>query len=352
MRASVTTSSAALLLAVAVLSSAPASAQAPAPVVDPAPSAPSPAPQKPPAPPSEASPTPPAAAAPAAPAPAADAPATASQPAPRPTTPAPVAPAPAAPEPTPPAGERAPSARAAQSTEDPPSGAPLGEDPLVDNPLVDNPLVEDPRPRRPAPATPLLDVWLGVHGLAVSNPGFDVFSDDDALTSFGAGVGAEVGAVGGGRLAAVASISLGGDEEGYRGQDAELSVVRLTLGPELRFPFGERFFAYGRLSPQLVHFTAELADASSTTTVEQAKWLFGVDTALGLAMRLAEVRPQGMDAPLSIFVRLEAGYAWSPETELRLSPQGSDGPIRSQPLALGDLSLSGVSFRGALGIGY
>ena len=212
--------------------------------------------------------------------------------------------------------------------------------------------MEDPSPKRAAPDTPFLDGWLGVHGLIVSSPGFDAFSDDDSLTSFAAGIGAELGAVGGGRLAAVAGISLGGDEAGYRGQNAELSVVRITLGPELRFPFGGRFFGYGRLSPELVHFTAELADDSSTTTLEQNEWLFGVDTALGLAMRIADLRPQGMTAPLSIFARLEAGYTWSPETELSLSPQGSDGPIRSEPLAVGDLSLSGVSFRGALGVGY
>lgn len=346
-------SSAGVLLAVALLASAPASAQAPAPVTDPAPSTPPlAAPRRPLAP--EPAPSPsaparveaadpegktPAPASESAPAQAPDGVAPASQPA----TPA-AAPAPVAPQPAPSVAEPAPSI--------PKPARPVRAAQPAPDPTIDNPLVVDPQPRSPAPDTPRLDAWLGVHGLIVSSPGFDAFSEDDALTSFGAGVGVELGAVGGGRLAAVAGISLGGDEEGYRSQDAELSVVRLTLGPELRFPFGGRFFAYGRLSPELLHFTAELADDSSATSLEQGQWLFGVDTALGVAVRLADVRPQGMTAPLSIFARLEAGYVWSPETELSLSPRGSNGPIRSEPLALGDLSLSGVSFRGALGVGY
>jgi len=345
MKASATSSSAALLhatllLAAAALTSTPASAQAPAPPADASPSAPPSGPSKPLAP---APSTPAPAAADHAPPAEAEAPASGAASAPAPVSdaaapaPQPAAPAPAASEPAPSAAEPAPTARAARRVQDP---------------AVDNPMVEQPRPLRAAPEAPRLDAWLGVHGLIISSPGFDAFSEDDSLTSFAAGIGAELGAVGGGRLAAVAGISLGGDEESYRGQDAELSVVRLTLGPELRFPFGERFFAYGRLSPELVHFTAELADDSSTTTLEESKWLFGVDTALGIALRLADLRPQGMTTPLSIFARLEAGYTWSPETDLSLSPQGSDGPIRSEPLSLGELSLSGASFRGAVGLGY
>lgn len=188
--------------------------------------------------------------------------------------------------------------------------------------------------------------------MLVSSPAFDAFSEDDGLTSFGAGAGVSLADLGSARLAAVATLSLGGAEASYRGQDAELSVVRLALGPELRLPFGQRFFAYGRLSPQLVHTAARLSDSSSTTTLEQNKWLLGIDTALGLSLRVAELQPQSLKGPLCIFARVEAGYGWTPETELQLSPSGSDGPIRSEPLALGDLSLSGVSFRGALGIGY
>jgi hypothetical protein len=188
--------------------------------------------------------------------------------------------------------------------------------------------------------------------MGLSSPGYDAFSDDDSLTSFTAGVGAMLAEMGGARLALVASVSTGGSEASYRGQAADLSLVRLSLGPELRLPFGSRFYAYGRLSPLLLHSGAELYDQSSLTMLEQSQWLFGVDSALGVSVRFAEARPEALEGPLCFFGRLEAGYAWTPKSELELEPAGGSGPLRSEPLALGDISYSGVSVRAAVGIGY
>jgi hypothetical protein len=202
----------------------------------------------------------------------------------------------------------------------------------------------------PAPPTPLVDVWLGVHGLLVPSPAYDAFSENDALTSFTAGAGLSLVRSGSTHIAAVGSISTAGTEAGYREADTELSILRLTLGPELRFPFAGRLYAYGRVSPQLVQSSATLADASALADLEEEEWLFGVDTALGLSGRIAEVSTNGF-SPVCFFVRAEAGYTWTPASELELAP-GSGAPIRSEPVSLGDLSLAGLSFRGAIGVGY
>lgn len=364
-RASTTrfTASGALLAALLMTSAADAQAPAPeaAPAPPPAPGATRPAAAPPAATPLEPAPAPGAAAPP--PREAGSDPSTGQQ-APAPAAPpAPLAPEPpaAAPAAAPPPAQLAPWAHTAPAATSKPAAAAPNADALAASAGPSAPAessgpelepVGNGHTKHAAPETPRLDGWLGVHSLIISSPGFDAFSEDDALTSFGAGVGVALGALGGARLAGVATLSIGGDEESFRGQGTELSVLRISLGPELRLPFAQRFFAYARLSPQLQKLAATLSDASSSTRLEQSEWLVGIDTALGLSMRLVDIQPAGLQGPLSLFVRFEAGYTWAPETEMRLAPAGSDGPIRSQPLALGDLSLSGLSFRGALGLGY
>ncbi len=280
----------------------------------------------------------------------------AAEPAPAPDTaaPAPVAPA-AAPTPAP-ATAQPPAETAAPSTTAPAARAPLasntpeGTAALTASTAAPTPL-DTPRPSVPAPPTPLVDVWLGVHGLVVPSPAYDAFSEDDALTSFTAGAGLSLLRSGSTHIAAVASISTAGTEASYRQAATDLSVLRLSLGPELRFPFAGRLYAYGRVSPQLVQSSARLEDASALAALEEEEWLFGVDTALGLSGRIAEVSTNGVSSPVCFFVRAEAGYTWTPASELELTA-GSGAPIRSEPVSLGDLSLAGLSFRGAVGVGY
>ncbi len=206
--------------------------------------------------------------------------------------------------------------------------------------------------RLPAPEVPALDAWLGAQGNIVSSAGYDLFSSDDMLAAFTAGAGVRLLDFGATSLAAVATVNIGGAEDTVRGQAAELSVLSLSLGPELRFPLASRVYLYGRVSPVAVRTNAELADTSSATTLEQSGWQWGADAALGAAMRIGEARPSAHASPVCFYVRLEGGYAALAATDLELTPRGSDAPIRAEPLALGELSLSGVSFRTAIGLGY
>lgn len=292
----------------------------------------------------------------ASPAPAANPtapPAAAAPAAPAPQAPAPAAPAPAAASAAQPSAETAAPSTSAPTTAAPFSGAaPEATTAAASStPPTPSAPIDEPRPSVPAPPTPLLDAWLGVHGLVVPSPAYDAFSENDALTSFTAGAGLSLVRSGSTHVAAVASISTGGAEASYRQAPTELSILRLTLGPELRFPFAGRFYAYGRLSPQLVQTSASLGDASAQADLEEEEWLFGVDGALGVSGRIAEIPADGLSSPLCFFARAEAGYTWTPASELELAP-GSGAPIRSEPVSLGDLSLSGISFRGALGVGY
>ena len=55
-------------------------------------------------------------------------------------------------------------------------------------------------------------------------------------------------------------------------------------------------------------------------------------------------------SPLSI-PTVEAGYLWSPALDLKLPPTGN-APVRTAPVTLNELALSGLSFGAAFGVGY
>jgi hypothetical protein len=127
--------------------------------------------------------------------------------------------------------------------------------------------------------------------------------------------------------------------------------MHLGAGPELRFPFLDRVYVFGRLAPQALHVSTELNDTGSGMKFADDEWTFALDAALGATLRFAAADPGGIPRPIGFFVRVEAGYLWSPALDLKLPPSGS-APVRTAPLALNELALSGVSFGASLGVGY
>jgi hypothetical protein len=203
-----------------------------------------------------------------------------------------------------------------------------------------------------APETPSIDVWAGMSSTIVTSPGLDPFSENDVVPHFSTGLGWSFGDLGGARLAAVAVLDLGGSEARHRGERSDLGVVRLGLGPELRLPLLRGLYAYGRLNPTAVSVSTELHEASSGAQLTAQEWTVGVDSMLGVALRFANARPQGLAGPIGFFLRFEAGYSWTPELEVRLGSEGSTAPVRTAPLVLDELALAGLALRGAFGIGY
>ncbi len=206
---------------------------------------------------------------------------------------------------------------------------------------------------RSAALFPLFDVRLGFRDQLIGTDSYDSFSEDDQLPGFHLAAGVRLhDLASGGALSGVASLELSGTSASLRGQPSELDVLRVGLGPELRLPLGERVFVAGTLSPQAVRVSTRV-DQSQLTNMSftQEQWTFGIDASVGAGVRLAQVRPAGLEQPVGGFLRVEAGYAWSPSMDLELSA-GSGGPVRSAALPLGDLSLHGFSFGAGLGVGY
>ncbi|HTV24628.1 MAG TPA: hypothetical protein VMG12_38315 [Polyangiaceae bacterium] len=301
-----------------------------------------------------AEPTPPPAPAPAA------APATAPAPAEAPT---------AAPEP--PAAAAAPEAPAAAATDTPtPPRRPqhaaarrrVAPQPVTAQTLNEAPSIasndpsielhdEPSEPSAPARPIPLVAAWLGFGNLWIPSAGLDPFSEDDALTTFSAGAGVSLAQADALDIAAVAGIDLTGSDDGFRGEATSLALTRLSVGPELRGSWLDRLYWHGRIAPTLTRLSVELDESSTGATLSDSEWLWGAEAALGLDLRFAEAG-NTLSHALGFFARVDAGYAWTPGTGLALAAEGSGAPVRTQPIELRELALSGPFFRANLGIGF
>jgi hypothetical protein len=320
-----------------------------------APAAPAPAP----APPGGApAPTPAPAEQPAA----APAGAPSAEPAPAPTAPAtepaaaPEALPAAAPSPlaTPPASAspassaRKPRLAAARRRAAPNVTAAVGEDRSIES---SDPSIDLHEPvRAPARSIPGIAAWLGVGSLWLPSEGLDPFAEDDALTTFSAGAGLSLSEAGAIDIAVVGGIDITASDADYRGEATSLGLLRLAVGPELRGSWHDRLYWHGRLAPTLTRLSLELEESSSQATLADSHWLFGAEAAVGLELRFAEA---ATDLPhaLGFFVRADAGYGWTPSATLTLRGEGS-APVRTQPLELGEVALSGPFFRAAVGVGF
>jgi hypothetical protein len=203
----------------------------------------------------------------------------------------------------------------------------------------------------PAATTPLLSLWLGATDTLVATPGFDPFATDNQLPTFHAEAAWGFGKLRGTQLALAASCDLGGTSASDRGEETNLDQLRLGLGPEVRVPIFDRFYVLGRVAPEAVRLSTELHESGGALLRERS-WAFGVDAALGAALRLADIPTRPDAASLGVFVRLEAGYSWTASHDVRLQAASGSAPLRTAPVALGELALRGASLSGAIGIGY
>jgi hypothetical protein len=204
--------------------------------------------------------------------------------------------------------------------------------------------------RAPARPIPGIAAWLGVGSLWIPSDGLDPFADDDALTTFNAGAGVSLAESGALDVAAVASVDITGSDESYRGEATSLGLLRLALGPELRGSWLERLYWHGRVAPTLTRLSAELDESSSGATLSDTEWVWGAEAALGLELRFAEATTD-LPHALGFFARADAGYGWTPSATLELGA-GSGAPVRTQPLELGEIALSGPFFRADIGVGF
>jgi len=206
---------------------------------------------------------------------------------------------------------------------------------------------EEPEEPLPPAGPPGWQLWAGVRTSFVKSKGYDPFSTDDVLT-FGS-VGASRRLFSADKLSFAAALTFDaatarGDA---RGEATELSLWRLTAGPEVRYHLLPSLYAFARPTAGVERSIATLEEGSTGATLTSRAWLFALDANAGAAWSFLDLRSKSLD--LMFWLVADGGWGFTQKHTLALSPDSdSSAPERTSPLYLGELSSGGAYFRLAL----
>jgi hypothetical protein len=186
---------------------------------------------------------------------------------------------------------------------------------------------------------------LGVRTTFVSDPGFDLFSENDAFVQVGLNGGRVLFAEGPLSVAALLGWDYGSAGSTARGVTTDLEQHRLWMGGEARYHVLRRLYAFVRFAPALLSTRASLRDPIAETEREAGGWMFGADGSAGAAFEVFGKAKGGSSNPRG-WVTADGGYTWAEREDLSFSASEDDSaPTRTASLDLGDLALRGGFFR-------
>lgn len=198
---------------------------------------------------------------------------------------------------------------------------------------------------------PHIEASLGARVSAVPDAGFDPFADSDALAQFSLGLGGTLFAQGRFSLAAYGFWDYGPRSSQVRGEATELTVHRLSIGPEAHYHLLPQFYVFAHVLPAFAHSQATLDDSVAQVQREAKHWSYGADGAVGAGLEVYGRRSAGIRSGL--WLMAEGGYGYLGSTRLLLRAKDDSGaPQRTVPLDLGTLSLSGPYARLSLAVGF
>jgi hypothetical protein len=186
---------------------------------------------------------------------------------------------------------------------------------------------------------------VGMRSTFVTDPGFDAFALDNALTSFSVGVSRTILSQDTFSLAPGLFWDYGGRSASARGDATSLVTHRLGLGLEGRYHFAPWAYGLVRVTPGMIHQRAVLEDPLAAAPYVASAWTFAVDASAGAAFLIGPHRSTSV-SPLRWWLAAEGGYGYAGTASLAMHPDvGSDDPRRTGSLDLGRLALGGGFFR-------
>jgi len=197
---------------------------------------------------------------------------------------------------------------------------------------------------------PYAQASLGVRVGKVADDGYDAFSSSDDLTQFSLGLSSTVYRHQRFSLAAAGFWDYGQKSSTARGEQTELDVHRLTIGPELRYHLLPPLYFFVHALPAFAHSSASLEDSVAQVTRYARHWSYGVDMAGGAAYEVYGAQA-GWPKP-RIWIIAEGGYGYLGSTSLEMLPDAGQGPQRPAAVDLGSLSLAGPYFRASAAVGF
>lgn len=219
-------------------------------------------------------------------------------------------------------------------------------------------VVESPPDRadEPAPLTKHrqydLGFELGVRNVVATDPSYDPYSEDDALTAAAFAVTwmplqydlFTVGLVG--------EWDPGGSTGSARGDATSLFVHRASVGAQARLALGSRVYLHARVAPSMIFVSTSIEDPAIPRPLEADSFTWGLDATGGAAVLIA--RAGDPDAPaFRLWVVGEVGYAFAGAAELAHEVEAvDDDPRRYGGVTLAALDTSGVVNRFALALTF
>lgn len=193
---------------------------------------------------------------------------------------------------------------------------------------------------------------LGVRTALIADQGYDPFATNDVFTQVTIGFSRTVLVIGELSLAADLHWDYGERSGEARGAATELEVHRLALGPELRYHVLPVLYGFSRISPALLRNSASLQDEATDSPLHARGWAFGLDATLGVAAQLYGARSGASNVP-RIWGSVEAGYGFGAPTDLSFTADDHvEVPMRSAPVELGELSMSGPLLRVSAAVSF
>jgi hypothetical protein len=186
---------------------------------------------------------------------------------------------------------------------------------------------------------------VGVRSTFVTDPGFDAFASDNALTTFTIGVSRTVFDHDAFSFAPGIFWDYGARSATARGDSASLSSNRLALALEGRYHFVPWAYGLVRLTPTAIQQTAELKDPLADAPFVASAWTFGFDASAGVAFLLGP-HAESTGSPVRWWLATEGGYGFASSASLLMHPDlPANDPRRTGDLDLGSVALAGGFFR-------
>jgi hypothetical protein len=186
---------------------------------------------------------------------------------------------------------------------------------------------------------------LGLRSSYVTHPGYDPFSDDNALPQLSLGIARTVWDSDRVSFAPGVIWDYGWRSSTARGQSTSLATHRLALALEGRYHFLPWMYGLVRLTPGALHQYVQLDDALSAAPYVAKSWVFALDASAGAAFLLG---PHQEDSPslVRFWLAAEGGYGFAGSTALVMRPDLGEGdPRRTGELDMGTLAMGGAFFR-------
>ncbi|HVY30409.1 MAG TPA: hypothetical protein VHB79_27815 [Polyangiaceae bacterium] len=195
-------------------------------------------------------------------------------------------------------------------------------------------------------------VDLGARTQFIKSSGFDPFSEKDALTQVSLAASGVFWTQDAASLAAVIGFDYGETSARARSDQADLSLARFILAPELRYHLLRVLVLTAKVGPTLTRESAQLSGGGFGSDLMKTSWKFGVDATAGAAVELWGYAKGTTHRP-RLWATAEGGYGWTAPMKLNLEPaDGTTAPQRLVAPTLDDLSISGPLFRVTVALSY